>query len=91
MRLSRLQILVDNWTVFHVPTCSVVHNVVWVDDSSHKFSVSCGAMWCVGHDEQAKKIVIFASRRLVMIDPLDDIGDEDETPVGLVKELSTVE
>ena len=61
------------WLVFHVPTCTRLKNVLWVDDEL--------AQWCeiwqsgcrLGETiHQAKKITINLQALTALVDPIDD-------------------
>jgi hypothetical protein len=70
------------WDVFDVPRCRSVPNVVAVDDESAELEVvdmpmRPGPGGCVAtRVERAKRIAILPHQRLVLIDPVDDLGQE---------------
>ena len=67
----------SNWSVFHVPTCTSVPGVVWADDSTHMIAVHCGAFFCMLHKFQLRKVVLLHKSKTVLLDPLDDMGDDE--------------
>ena len=64
-----------DWTVFHVPTCTFVERVMWVDDATHRMTYHCDSPICLLHEHQFRKIVILRPNLTVLLDPLDDLGD----------------
>lgn len=76
------------FTVFHVPTTTTLKNVVWVDDVTMRYATLAHPICCdrFGNIQtevhQAKKIRIFLSDKLVLIDPVDDSrSSEDVAPL----------
>ena len=67
-----------DYTVFHVPTCRVLKYVVWVDDESARWCEIVVKGWAARAEFQAKRIHILLAQRLVLIDPVDPPGEEDE-------------
>lgn len=76
----------DEWTVLHVPTCELIDSVIWVDDSTHRLAIHCGALICPLHEAQFRKIMIVRPARTVLVDPLDDVGDDGSEVVENHKE-----
>lgn len=70
-----------NWRVYHARRCVVLRNVVWVDDETCQWCQYDDPPRVVGLDvastvHQADRIVIDPSRRLIVIDPVEDAEDE---------------
>lgn len=71
--------------VYHAPTCKALRDVVWVDDSTHRWAsiarTTNGILISDGeiavNEHQAKKILVMVDKRLIIIDPVDDqeMGD----------------
>lgn len=78
------------WHVFHVPRAQVVPDVLWVSDETHRWAqyrrTANGQLIVVSsfgssldyEVHQAKLIRIIPSKKLVLIDPIDDPGAEDD-------------
>ncbi len=78
----------QGWDVFDVPACRRVERCVWVDDVLAQYGawpnaeaiVSAALFSFFGPQEppvtQAKRIVLHADRRLVLIDPVEDSEPE---------------
>jgi hypothetical protein len=79
------------WRVWHVEECCVVKLCVWVDDETHRYGVRHSPITIIDRREllidefQARKIVIYGSRRLVLINPADD---DIEATVDTVEEVA---
>lgn len=82
----------EGWTLFIVPEARAVRNPCFVDDESLAWGhvVELGAVLpgygiqCMHH--ATKRILVKAEQKLVLIDPVDDEGDDDvpeqsDTPV----------
>lgn len=76
-----------NWTIFHVPHCKQLKWVVWVDDERLQWGEYPSREQMMSHARiygelpievhQAERIAIVPSKRLVLINPIDDDEDED--------------
>lgn len=89
----RLEII--NQTVWHVPRCEELDLCIWVDTDTHRYATYC----CFAHavlfgdaalkEEQARKIVHYPNKKLVLIDPVDDEPEklEDIVTKNLEKQL----
>lgn len=79
------------WIVWHVPRCQMLRHVVWADDGTHQWGEYAfdrmgphmANLGPYGLEQminvfQAKQIKIMVDRRLVLIDPIDDPGAEDD-------------
>lgn len=87
-----------NWTVIHVPRAERLRAVIWVDDETHQWEeyvlvngrvVPIAPGWPLLFDTRlcrAKRIKIVPSRRLVLIDPIEDPdAEKDEQEVERLK------
>jgi hypothetical protein len=102
MRLDARKHNTGTWQVWHVPTCRLLDRVVFVDDATAVWGeypaseilralflsgvTPDGGMPIVEH--QANKIRILPSRRLVLIDPIED---DDEEPEAIANESPVTE
>lgn len=70
------------WSVWHVGRCDLLKDVVWVDDEMNAYWRLEQPLRVVGDEvagylERARRIVILRDRRLVLIDPVEDVGNGD--------------
>lgn len=85
------------WHVFHVPRVQVVPDVIWVSDETHRWAqyrrtangqliVSSFGSSLDYEVHQAKLIRIIPSKKLVLIDPIDDPdAEKDDQEVDQLK------
>lgn len=85
------------WHVFHVPRAQVVPDVIWVSDETHRWAqyrrtatgrliVSSFGSSLDYEVHQAKLIRIIPSKKLVLIDPIDDPdAEKDDQEVDQLK------
>lgn len=80
------------WTVWHVEECRSVPDVLWVDDETARF---CTIIIAFPHFleqiHQAKKILIYTSRKLVLINPIADEETEVDVSSAGATEMDTAE
>lgn len=65
------------YRVYHAERCEILHTVQWVDDVMAQYVEfsSNGLSFCL---VQAKKIVIYPSRMLIIINPVADPQDVEQ-------------
>lgn len=84
---------VHGWTVFDVPHCCALKNVVWVDDEAHAYCVHRRDLFVPGMTElprevrEVRRVLILPDHRLVLIDPIDD--DEPESVADVIEAART--
>lgn len=84
------------WYVFHVPRAQCVPDVIWICDETHQWAqywrgtngrlIGITPFSLDYEVHQAKLIRIFPSRKLVLIDPIDDPdAEKDDQEVNQLK------
>lgn len=87
------------WHIFHVPRAQVVPDVLWISDETHRWAQYrratngqlIGVVSSFGFSldyevHQAKLIRIIPSKKLVLIDPIDDPdAEKDDQEVDQLK------
>jgi hypothetical protein len=89
----RIPILSQN--VFHVPRMERLDLCVWVDTETKRYACYCCVVHAIIYGEaclqeaQAKKIVHYPNKNLILIDPVDDEPEklEDIVTKNLEKQL----
>ncbi len=69
------------YNVFHVPACRRLKNVYWADTETAQYAV-WNASYTHQADvtvKQAKKIVAYDDKKLILIDPIEDDGNDTVT------------
>lgn len=80
MRIDARDAPHHDWYVWNVPRCREERMVLWVDDETNQYAQyqNRGAPFWHIVTIQARRIAIYVSRKLVLIDPV-----EDDPAIGL--------
>lgn len=73
-----------NWWVYHAEECRMLKSVVWIDDETNEWFEYCMPLRAVGNEvdgrlQKARKIAIYADRKLVIINPVEDENGKEIT------------